>query len=225
MMIKRSMLALSVAAIVLLGCKKKEDTQSTPAPAAEATAPATTAEAPVAAPVAASPTAAAAHFDLKAFPISDKPLGEWPYLQMPAGYHLDGNDSIAAGTKDLARVPVWTGQSLLWVEGKTFEADIRTDEGKTFSKFELYKGIENAITALGGQRVVDKPFDEKTAETNEAAMKSFLKEFGKIDDAYRYYNDASTFLIRRADKAIWVVTSVDENGNAAVMVAEGPISG
>lgn len=222
MMLKRSLLAVSVAALVMVGCKKKDEAADAAPPASEAatqTAPAASADTN-AAPAAPTPTATAATFDINSFPVSDKPLGEWPYVQTPAGYRY-GTDM---NTKDLARVPVWTGDALVWVEGKTFETKIYTDDGKTYSKFELRKGIGQSIEALGGKRVTDKIYDEDFARTHEDELKSFLKEFDKIDDAYRYYSDSTdTYLIRRADKAIWVVTFLDESNNASMMVAEGPL--
>ena len=43
-----------------------------------------------------------------------------------------------------------------------------------------------------------------------------------MQNAYWYDNDADTYVIRRADKAIWVVFQT-ENGSGALMVAEGPL--
>ncbi len=225
MMLKRSLLAVSVAALVMVGCKKKDEAADAAPPASEAatqTAPAASADAN-AAPAAPTPTASAATFDINSYPISDKPLGEWPYVQLPAGYRFD-TDKLGENTKDLARVPVWTGDALVWVEGKTFETKFYTNDGKTYSKFELGKGIAQSVEALGGKRVSNKIFDESFANAHEEELKSFLKEFDKIDDAYRYYSEGTdTYLIRRADKAIWVVTFLDESNNASMMVAEGPL--
>ena len=37
---------------------------------------------------------------------------------------------------------LWTGGELLWVEGRTFVDEIDNADGKTFSKFELRKGLQ-----------------------------------------------------------------------------------
>src|SRR5690606_5407682 len=106
----KTLLALGVAVALLGGCKQQADAAAegpaADAPAAEAT-PDATAEQP-AAPAAdaqatpAAPTAAA--FDISAIPVSDKPLPEWPYVVLPAGYAYDDADDIAGSSKDLARV-------------------------------------------------------------------------------------------------------------------------
>lgn len=225
MMMKRSLLAVSVAALIMVGCKKKDETADGASPAQEAATQQQPAnEATVATgPAAPAPTAGAATFDLNSFPVSDKPMGEWPYLQLPAGYRFDAADDMVRATKDLARVPVWTGADMIWVEGKTFESQVEVQDGKTFSKFELEKGIANAVEALGGKRVTDKSVDEAFFKAHEAALESFLKEFGEIAPAYRYYNKANTWFIRRADKAIWFVSFADESENAGLMVVEGPL--
>lgn len=219
------MLAMGVA---LAGCNKNKDAAadaSTDAPAAAAVVEASAA--PVAAsdaaatPAAAAPVAAqAAVFDINAIPVSDKPLGAWPYLVLPAGYAFSGN--LAEKTKDLARVPFWTGSQLLWVEGKTYEAELDAGDGKTYSRFELLKGIDQALTALGAVTLTQRSYDEKVYDANKPELAPFRSEFDDIDDAYWYDKDARTYLIRRADKAIWVVVYAD-NYDGAVLIAEGPL--
>ena len=59
-------------------------------------------------------------------------------------------------------------------------------------------------------------------EANEKALSDFRQEFDRIRDAYWYNADADTYVIRRADKAIWIVTQTD-TGSGAIMVAEGPL--
>ena len=151
MSMKTAALALAVG-LSLMACKKQDDAAATAANAQPAVAsetadaaapPASTAQTPAAATAAPAVTS----FDINTIAVSDKPLGEWPYLVSPAGYQFSGN--LAEKTKDLARVPFWTGSQLLWVEGKTYEAELRAGDGKTYSRFELLKGIDQALTALG----------------------------------------------------------------------------
>lgn len=182
----------------------------TPAPA-----PAAAAGAPVAEP-------AAAEFDINAIPVSDAPLGEWPYIVLPAGYEYDDADDVASRSKDLARVPVWTGGQLLWVEGRTFSDTIENSDGKTYSRFEVRKNLQQAIEALGGVRLAEGVYDEAVYTANEKAIDDFRQEFGRIRDAYWYGNDADTYVIRRADKAIWVVFH-SGNSEGGLMVVEGPL--
>ena len=142
-------------------------------------------------------------------------------MVLPAGYHYR-DDDLASRSKDLARVPLWTGGQLLWLEGRTFSDSIRSDEGKTFSKFEVRKNLQQAIEALGGARIGERSYDEAVYEANEKALDDFRQEFDRIRDAYWYNADADTYVIRRADKAIWVVVHV-RNDDGGIMVAEGPL--
>ena len=225
MSMKTAVLALAVG-LSLVACKKQDDAAAadsgaTTAPSAAATADAAAQPAAAAeAPAAVTPAPAATSFDINTIAVSDTPLGEWPYLVLPAGYKFSGN--LADQTKDLARVPVWTGGQLLWAEGKTFESELRAGEGKTYSRFELLKGIDQALTALGAVTLTQRSYDETVFEANKAELGPFRSEFDDIDDAYWYDKDARTYLIRRADKAIWVVVYAD-NYNGAVLVAEGPL--
>lgn len=222
----KTLLALGVAVVLLGGCKQQADAAAE-APVADATEADATPDAPAeqtAAPDAdAAPAApAAVAFDISAIPVSDKPLPEWPYVALPAGYAYDDADDMAGSSKDLARAAVWTGGQLLWVEGRVFDDGVDNIEDKTYSKFELRKNLQQAIEALGGVRVAERSFDEATFKANEKALDDFRQEFDAIRDAYWYDADADTWVIRRADKAIWVVlTSGNERGG--LMVVEGPL--
>ena len=223
MALNRTMLALCMATALLAGCKKEPAQADAAATEPAAEAPATTppvASADDTAAPAAQP--AAASFDINAIPVSDKPLGEWPYVTLPAGYAYDDADDLASRSKDLARVPVWTGGQLLWVEGKAFSDDIDNADGKTWSKFELRKNVQQAIEALGGVRLSERSYGESVWKANEKALEDFRQEFSDMQEAYWYDNDADTYVIRRADKAIWVVLQSGNDGGA-VMVAEGPL--
>lgn len=222
MISNKSVLVLCVATALLAACKPK----ATEAPAPQAT-PAPTAEAPaVPAPAtqAAAATPAATEFDIGKFPVSDKPLPAWPYVALPVGYHFSRAEDMAGQSKDLARVAVWTGGQLLWVEGKAFSDSIRSDDGKTYSKFELRKNVQQAVEALGGVRLGERSYDEATYKANEKALDDFRQEFDRMAAAYGYDADADTYLIRRSDKVVWVVFQSD-NFSGALMVAEGPLPG
>lgn len=227
MRISKTLLALGVATALLAGCKKQDD-QVTAEPAAtapeasatETETPAPASEAPAAEAPAAAPTAA--EFDINSIAVSEVALPEWPYIALPAGYHYYYSEDLASRSKDLARVPVWTGGQLLWVEGKTFSDSIRSDDGKTYSKFEVRKNLQQAIEALGGVRLTERSFDRAVWDANKKDLEDFRQEFDRMQSAYWYDSDADTYVIRRADKAIWIVTRTD-NGSGALMVAEGPL--
>ena len=217
----RTLLALGVTIALLGGCKKQEDA----APVAAEPVAAATAEPAAPAPAAAEPAAPAAapgaRFDLAAIPVSTAALPAWPYLAPPAGYEFDDADRLERRTKDLARIPVWTGGRLLWVEGKVFSDGIDNADGKTFSKFELAKSLRGQIEALGGVRVSERSYDRDVYTANEKALDDFRQEFDDLQDAYWYDKDVDTYAIRRADGVVWVVLQT-RNDDAAVLVAEGP---
>lgn len=242
MQTKTTLLAVAVGLAMLAGCGKQDET----APVAEAPAPAAnegtavdaasgpangTAANPVddAAPdpapavdEAAPPVAAdAADFDLDAIPVSTATLPAWPYVQLPAGYVFDDADRLGERTKDLARIPVWTGGQLLWVEGKVFTDDIENADGKTFSKFELSKGLRQQIESLGGVRVSERSYDSTVFEANKKELGDFRQEFSDLQEAYWYDADVDTWVIRRPDSVIWIVAQA-RNGEGSVLVAEGP---
>ena len=224
-MANKTILALCVAMALLAGCKKQAD-DAAGAPVAEPAAQAgsdTPVTEPAEAPAeTASATPAVTVFDINGIAVSDKPLPAWPYIALPAGYRYYRAEDMASQSKDLARVPVWTGGQLLWVEGKTFSDAIRSDDGKTYSKFEVRKNLQQAVEALGGVRLGERSYDEATYKANEKALDDFRREFDRIRDAYWYDADADTYLIRRADKAIWVVFQTNNDGGG-LLVAEGPL--
>lgn len=224
-MTKKTGLALCVGIALLAGCKAKDApvADAVPAEAASTAAPITS-EAPVAAeapvPAPAAPTAVA--FDINAIPASDKPLGDWPYVTLPTGYAFDHVDEAAMRTKDLARVPVWTGGQLLWVEGKVFTDEIDNVDGKTYSQFEVRKNLRQAIEALGGVRLAERSFDEALRKDNEKPLRDFVGEFSEMYYPYLPDQDAETYLVRGADKAVWIVFH-SGNDDGSLMVAEAPL--
>ncbi|MFN3311623.1 MAG: hypothetical protein ACK40R_07975 [Thermomonas sp.] len=219
MPMRNAMLVLALG-VTLAGCAKKQDAAA-PADAAPAAATAGQTAMPASTP-AATPVPAAAAFDINAIRASTATLPAWPYVVLPAGYQFDYADDMASRTKDLARVPVWTGGQLLWVEGKVFSDRIDNQDGKTYSKFEVRKNLQQAVEALGGVRLTERTFDEATYKANEKALDDFRQEFDRMQKAYLYDEDADTYVIRRADKAIWVVFQ-SSNDRGALLVAEGPL--
>ena len=238
MQTKTTLLALAVGLALLAGCGKQDGTApvaEAPTPAADDVTATDTATAPVgsavdaladdAAPAAAEAVAPAVPeataFDLEAIPVSTATLPAWPYVQLPAGYEFDDADRLGERTKDLARIPVWTGGQLLWVEGKVFTDDIENIDGKTFSRFELSKGLRQQIESLGGVRVSERSYDSEIFEANKKALGDFRQEFNDLQEAYWYDKDVDTWVIRRPDSVIWIVAHA-RNSEGSVLVAEGP---
>lgn len=218
------MLAMGAA---LAGCDKGKSTDAavdaSAQPVAVASAPVAASEA-AAPPVAAAPAAGpqAAVFDINAIAVSNKPLGAWPYVALPAGYTFERADDIASRSKDLARVPVWTGGQLLWVEGRVFTDEIDSQDGKTYSQFEVRKNLRQTLEGMGAVRLTDRSFDKSVRQANEGEFNAFIEEFNEMYYPYLPDQDAETWVIRGADKATWVVFH-SGNNDGSLMVAEGPL--
>ena len=226
----KTLIALGVAAVMLAGCGKRDEAgagaaAAEAAPAAapasdEAQATALEPEAMPADPAAATP--AAPRFDITTLPMSQADLPAWPYVALPAGYRFYNAGDLAGQSKDLARVPVWTGGQLLWVEGRSFSDHIRNDEGKTFSRFELRRNLQQSIEALGGVRLSERSYDNVIFEANRKELEDFRQEFSAMQGAYWYDEDVDTYVVRRPDKAIWLVLQA-RNDQASLLLAEGPL--
>lgn len=213
-MMRKSLLSMAVVAALLTGCAKED---APAAPAGEMPAVDAASEAPAAVPEAeaagaSSPAAAATPFDVSTVAVSDLPLGEWPYVAAPEGYVLEG-----ARTLDLSQVPFWTGQALQPVEGKVYEARIRADGEKTYSRFEVLKRVDQSMTAIGAHKVT-------TSEVPQAVIdaqlpKDFGVEFNTSSGGYYGGQEVSTYVLRRADRTVWFKVFSDANAGS-LMIAE-----
>lgn len=193
----------ALAAALLAGCGQNSD-KAEPADAAASAEQAAT-------PAAGAPAASA--FDISKIPVSDKPLDAFPYVVLPAGY-VDGGGR----TQDLARFPFWTGAAFQPVEGKVYQAGIQVAEGKTFSKLELQRDLDRQILALGGVKVTESQVPTSASDTLGDDVK-----VGMIDGLGDIYNDpTTTYVIRRADRDIWVHVVLSMYGGAWTIAETEP---
>ncbi|WP_238253758.1 OmpA family protein [Methylobacterium bullatum] len=129
-------------------------------------------------------------------PVSTVPLGRFPYFVLPAGYQPMNPPK----TRDFGHFPFWTGTALHDVDGKVFLSLISTEDGKTYSSYELKKNIEAVLTQAGGRKLADSKIP--------AAMTDTLPEevtMGMYDGLGDVFNEPTqTWVIRRPDKQIWV---------------------
>lgn len=186
MFVRPVSLAVLATALMLSACGAGEDKV---APAADADATST-------APAAASTEAAApVAFDVSAVPVSIAPLGAFPYLGLPQGY-----EAASPTTLDFTVFPVWTGEAFQMVEGKAYMSYIRTVAGKTMSRLELQRNLDQVVTDAGGVRVAQGAIpSEAMADLPESMREELNMGLGDV-----YNEPATTYVIRRADKTIWV---------------------
>lgn len=199
--------AAMVAFVGLAGCGQNAD--DTPD---QASAP-VEADVPNPAPAAVAQPSPAA-FDLSKVPVSTAQLGDFPHLATPAGYTVN-DDS----TMDLAAFPIWTGDDFQVVEGKVYMARSGTPEGKTYSRIEFERGIENAVKAAGGVRVTKSG---APSDVIERLPESLRQDMG-LGLGPIYGNDLTSYVIRRADRVIWVQAVSDQNQTAWAIV-DAPLS-
>lgn len=176
------------------------------APAAEAPAPEPAGQ------TAATPPQDVAPFDVASVPVSSGDLGEWPYVAAPEGYEFR-----SARTLDLSQVPFWTGQALQPVEGKVFEARIRETGEKSYSRFEVLKRLDQALTALGAQKITTSEVPRDVIR--EQLPKNFGVEFNAGAGGYYGNEEVSTYVLRQANRVVWYKIYSDGNGGS-VLIAE-----
>lgn len=173
--------ALTLAALNLAGCGEPEASKSTEA--ASTAAPTETAAAPTAA------------FDLAAVPVSTAPLAPSPYFSAPAGYRVEESGAIPA-----TAFPIWLGGAFQTVEGDVHWTRIGAEPGKTLSRLEVSRAVEAQVMAAGGVKIASGQVPQSAADALPEAMRhELLSALGDNTNS-----PTTTYVIRRADKTIWV---------------------
>ncbi|MFT3675166.1 MAG: hypothetical protein QM781_04635 [Chitinophagaceae bacterium] len=159
------------------------------------------------------PAAPANTANLDQLPVSDKPLGVFPYITLPANY------------EDAAKNPVQEADSAyFWVvdhfeapKGKVFFGRIKAKGGSAYSDQELLKAVQDTVTALGGFKVSDMTVpDHGIATMNEQQKLKHNAGYGFLG-----FKPTATYVIRRAAGRIWVqVTPTDDGVSAGWIVLE-----
>lgn len=147
----------------------------------------------------ASGTMTAKAFDINAIPVSDKELDSFPYITLPEGYERENQNTRMV---EYDHFYVWAGDHFERTKGKIFAGYIRSKGDKTFSAAEVQEGLEKSIRDAGGARVFSGRIPKDSLD--------MLGQQGNFTVAYVtalgdiYNNPAHVYLIRRADKNIWI---------------------
>lgn len=152
--------------------------------------------------------AAAKAFDYNAVPISDKPLGTFPYFSLPEGYQNFDNTN---NTADYDRFYVWVGDHFERPEGKIFYNRVSAKEGKSYSDLELAKSLDELITGVGGVKVFEGKVPQDSA-SNAIPQNNSLKYMNGY--GFMGFQTTTTYLIRRADRNIWVQFTPTDDGSS-----------
>lgn len=153
---------------------------------------------------------AAGAFDLSAVPVSAAPLGAFPYFSLPDGYVSTGEV-----THDFFSFPFWVKGAFRAVEGKVYMSMIEPEDDQQFSRLELQRNIEAVINRAGGIKVSQAPVT--TEAINGLGDQTISDTTAGTGDIYN--NEVATYVIRRADKTIWVHFDAG-NSSAGLTVAE-----
>lgn len=179
------------------------------ADAAQAPAAAGPDATPAPAPEPAKPTG----FDLASVPVSGHALGAFPFIALPTGY-----EAINEQTLNIARVPFWTGDRLENVEGKAYLATIQEQQGHTYSDLELERNIQHVVEQAGGVRVTDSAIAPDALEgVSRDVRKNLVDGWGDV-----YNNPVQTYVIRTADKTVWLHLCADSAGAGLIVVEAKP---
>ncbi|SEH93705.1 OmpA family protein [Pseudomonas asplenii] len=138
-------------------------------------------------------------FEASSLPVSDVPLGAFPYIALPDGYVIATTPDVS----DFDQVPFWTGDHLEVVEGKVWSAHIDAVQGKAFSDLELQRNLEAVVSSLGGNKIFDGKIPEDAGQKIKEWPRDFaLKYNSGLGDIWN--NAAQVFVIHRADREIWI---------------------
>lgn len=181
-----------IASLCLAACSKAPTDTTTPATAAAPDAAAAPADAGTA-PKAEQDTG----FDITRLPLSDAPVGDFPFFALPQGY---SNERRSTTSKDFARFPFWVDGQAVWVEGRFYGTPVVPVEGKTMSEYEVKKNFEAMVTQLGGSKVSEDKIPREAIDSwGDEITQGFNAGLGDVWNV-----PAATYVVRRADGNIWL---------------------
>ena len=186
------LVAALAAAVFLSACGK--DPADSAASAVDAPADTSAAQVAPAADPAAPP---ATGFDIASLPLSDAPVGEFPFFAMPQGY---SNERRSTTTKDFARFPFWVDGQAVWVEGRFYGTPVVPVEGKSMSEYEVKRNFEAMVTQLGGRKVSEGRIPREVIDGwGTEITQGFSAGLGDVWNV-----PVTTYVVRRADGNIWL---------------------
>lgn len=160
----------------------------------------------------------AGEFDPESIPVSTTPLGDFPYLKLPAGYSPLDRDTKSF---DFAEFPFWTDDGYEWVEGKLQTGTFRADEGKEFSELEVVRNIQALVASIGGVKVGGGKVSDVGDEEERRVSKLMSTYKGAL--CYPSIDQFQSFVIRRSDRLIWVHLCVRNNRGGLAIAETTPL--
>ncbi len=138
-------LAVLPLAMLAAGCHRK--------PKGDETATVTNVTAPVNTTSPAAPAAVPvpADFSIDNVPISNAPLGKFPFFGWPANYQAQNTPKEIG----FGHFPFCTGKAFKDVEGQTFMVTLDAAPNKQFSSYELQKNMHTLFQQAGAVKVYE----------------------------------------------------------------------
>lgn len=194
------LLAIAITATALAACQPSD----TPPPSsADDSAPAD--QAPLDAPADTAAASAASAFDIDAVPLSTAALGDFPFVTLAEGCSFD------AAAPRHARAPYWTGDRIEWVEGPTVASYIATEGAADCGFANVVANMDAVIGRLQGVKV-------NASRMSAAAFKQINDEgaLARLEAGLQGAsgNPLATWLVRQADRQIWVQVVSDHTDRA-----------
>ena len=159
-------------------------------------------------------------FNINSVPITEKDLGQFPFLKLPEKYTYGYEKEISqSDIKDPDKEYFAVYGKFVPQEGKTFKATLERNraDGKRFNSLELQRSIDQSIAALGGLKLKTVPIAQE--EYKRIGEKELIeKKYGHSIDS-NSLDDIQTYLIRTKTKEVWIQVFLlnDESGKITVL--------
>ena len=206
---KRTYLLLPMM-VLAASCGHKKDANAQSAVAGNTTAIAASAASDPAAPGTASP---AADFSVDSVPISNAPLGKFPFFGLPPKYEPQNTPKVPG----FGHFTFWTGKAFHDIEGQTYMVTIITPESGDFRTYELQKNMHVLFQQAGAVKVYEGKIPKPALDAiSDATSQELLMGFGDI-----WNNPVETWVAHRPDGDIWIhYTTNSAQASLAVVQAK-----
>ncbi|MDO3665056.1 OmpA family protein [Acinetobacter higginsii] len=194
------MLMTAIISLTTIGCSKKQEKHE----AAETSAPTTEHQS-------VETQSKTASFSIDQIPISNVELGDFPFIQLPKGYHF-----AHQSTENFAQMEFWVGDKLEKVEGQLFNGRIDAEENNKQASFlELQRNLDAVIGSLGGKKITDSKIPtELSTQLSEKYGVAYVDGLGDI-----YNNPTQSYVIHQNHRDIWF--QITQSGlSAGLLVLE-----
>ena len=189
---KKTTIACIVTLLILNACTQKQNAQTQQA----APEPST--------PTAAADTATLTTFDFNKVPVSNKEIGNFPYLAAPEGYEYKNEKS-----KNYEEKYFFYSDSLVTkISGKYFFANIYKNETNKnlYEKTFVVKSYTEAIENLGAVQIHNGTIPDKGQDLINKEAPAYFKD--ELNNDFSRKN--KQFLLRTSQGNIWFELSVHD---------------